>query len=98
MGCGFGERFFNITWSEKVCKEEVLRRVGEERAIISVINRRQRVWLGQTVRHGDHVPLVIEGRIPGKGPPGRPRAEMLDGVKGGSSYVAVKRRALDREP
>ena len=90
-------KVLNITWSDKVCNEEVLRRVGEERAIISVINRRQRVWLGQTLRHGDHVPLVIEGRIPGKRPPGRPRAGMLDRVKDGSSYVAVKMFALDRE-
>ena len=59
-------KVLNINWSDKVCNEEVLRRVGEERAIISVINRRQRVWLGQTLRHDDHVPLVIEGRIPGK--------------------------------
>ena len=71
-GCGFGERFFNITWCDKVCDEEVLWRVGKERAIISV-----RVWLGQTLRHGDHVLLVIEGGIPGKRPPGRPRAGML---------------------
>ena len=74
-----------------------MRRVGEERAIISVINSRQRVWLGQILLHGDHVPLAIEGRIPGKRPPGRPRAGMLERVKDGSSYVAVKRRALDRE-
>ena len=47
---------------------------------------------------GDHVPLVIEGRIPGNRPAGRPRAGMLDRVKDGSSYVAVNRRALDREP
>ena len=98
MGCGFGERFFNITWSDKVCNEEVLRRVGEERAIISVTNRRQRSWLGHTLRHGDHVPLVIEGRTPGKRPPGRLPAGILARVKDGSSYVAVKRRALDREP
>ena len=78
--------------SEKVCSEEVLRPVGEERAIISVINRRQRVWLGHTLRHGDLVPLVTEGRIIEKRPPGRPRAEMLDRVKGGNSYVGVKRR------
>ena len=57
----------------------------------------QRVWLGQIPRHGDHFPLVNEGRIPGKRPPGRPRAEMLDRMKDGSSYVAVKRSALDRE-
>ena len=29
-------KVLNITWSDKVCNEEVLRRVGEERAIISV--------------------------------------------------------------
>ena len=71
--------------------------VGEERAIISVINRRQGVWLGHTLRYGDHVPLVIEGRIIGKRSPGTPLAGMLDRVKDGSPYVAVKRRALDRE-
>ena len=86
-----------MTWSDKVCNEEVLRPDGEERAIISVINRRQRIWLGQTLRHGDLVPLVIEGRIIGKRPPGRPRVGMLDRVKDGSPYVAVKRRALDRD-
>ena len=91
-------KVLNITWSDKVCKEKVLRHVGEERAIISVINRRQRVcWLGYTLRHGDLVPLVIEGRIIGKRPPGRPGVGMLDRVKDGSPYVAVKRLALDRE-
>ena len=78
-------KVLNITWSDKVCNEEVLRRVGEERAIISVINRRQRVWLGYTLRHGDHVPLVTEGRIPGKRPPGRLPSGILARVKDGSS-------------
>ena len=60
-------RVFNITWSYKVCNEEILRRVGEERAIISVIKRRRmRVWPGHTLRHGDLVPLAIEGRITGE--------------------------------
>ena len=90
-------KFLNITSSDKVCNEEVLRRVGEERAIISVINRRQRVWLGHTLWHNDLVPLVIEGRKVTQRPPGRPRAEMLDKEKDGSPYVAVKRLALDRE-
>ena len=96
-GIWLWKEVLNITWSDRVCNEEELRRDGEERAIISVINRRQRVWLGQTLRHGDHVSLVIEGRIPGKRPPGRPQAEMLDRVKDGSFYVAVKMRALNRE-
>ena len=61
-----------------------MRRVGEERVNISVINRRQRVWLGHTPRHGDLVPLVTEGRIIGKRPPGKPQVGMLDRVKDGS--------------
>ena len=86
-------KVLNITWSDKACNEEVLRRVGEERAMTSVINRRQSSWLGHTLRHGDHVPLVIEGRISGKRPPGRFPAGILARGKDGSSYVAVKRRA-----
>ena len=39
--------FFNITWSDKVCNEEVLRRVGEERTIISV---RESVLRGYSFR------------------------------------------------
>ena len=57
------------------CNDEVLRRVGEERAIISVIHRRQRICVGHTLRHGDLVPLITEGRIIGKRPPGRPAGQ-----------------------
>ena len=64
-------KYLNIYWSEKVCNEEVLRHVGEERAIISIINRGQRVWLGHTLWHGDLVSLVIERKIIGKKPPER---------------------------
>ena len=58
-------------------------RVGVERAIICVINRRQRVW------RGDLVPLVRESRIIGKRPSGRPRTGMLDRVKDDGPYVVV---------
>ena len=84
------KKVLNIYWSDKVCNEEVLRRDSEERAIISIINRRQRVWLGHTLRHGDLVSLVIEKKIVGKKPPERPRAGMLNRVKDGSLYVASK--------
>ena len=40
-GMWLWRKVLNITWSDKVCNEEVLRRVGEERAMISVIMRRQ---------------------------------------------------------
>ena len=65
-------KFLNIYWSDKVGNKEVLRHVGEERAIIYIINRRQRVWHGHTLRHGDLVSLVIERKIIGKKPLERP--------------------------
>ena len=58
-------KVLTITWFDKVCKEEVLRHVGEERTMISVIKRRQRVQLGHNLRLGDLVLLVIEGRMKG---------------------------------
>ena len=68
----------------KSWNEEVLRCFGEERAFISVINRRQRVWLGHTPQNGDLIPSVIyEKRKIGMRPLGRPRMEMLDRVKDG---------------
>ena len=61
-----------------------MRCFGEERAFISVINRRQRVWLGHTPQHGDLISSVIyEGRKIGMRPLGRPRMGMLDRVKNG---------------
>ena len=74
----------SISWSDKVCNEEVLRRVGEERAVICVINRSQRVWLGHSLRHDDLPGMILS-------------ATGNAGMKEGSPYVAVKRRALDRE-
>ena len=41
----------------------MLRRVDEERGIMSIINRRQGVCLGHTLGHGD----IIEGSIIGRG-------------------------------
>ena len=90
-------KVLNISWSDKVCNEELLRRIGGERTIISVLNIRHRVWLGHTLRHGNVVPLVIKGVMIGKRPHERPRAGMLDRVKDGGPYVAVKMRAVDRE-
>ena len=58
-------KILNISWSDKVSNDEVLRRVEEEKRIISATDKRQRAWLGHTLRHGDLLPIVIEGRVEG---------------------------------
>ena len=56
-------KILNISWREKVSNEKVLRRASEDRAIIPSINKRQKTWLGHTLRHGNLLPLIIEGRV-----------------------------------
>ena len=68
----------------------------EERAIPSFMNRRERAWLGHTLRHGDLVPLVIEGRIIGKRSPRGSRAGMLD-ERRQPLRSGPESRALDRK-
>ena len=89
-------KMLGILWSDKISNEEVLRRVGEERILMEIIQRRQRTWIGHTLWHGDLLVVMIEGRIEGKRPPGRKRISMLDQIKDGAPYSHFKRRAMDR--
>ena len=61
------------------------------------IDKRQRAWLGHMLRDGDLLPIVIEGRVERRSPPGNPRTALLDRIKNGSSYQSIKRRAFRKE-
>ena len=80
-------KILNISWSDKVSNNEVLRRVEEEKSILSTIDRRQRASLGHTLCHGDLLSLVTEERVEGRKPTGRPRTEVLVRMKNGSLYL-----------
>ena len=79
-------KILNISWSDKVSNNEVLHCVEEEKSIISAIDQRQRASLGHTLCHRDFLSLVIEERVEGRKPTGRPRTEVLDRMKNGSLY------------
>ncbi|KAG7494822.1 hypothetical protein JOB18_038345 [Solea senegalensis] len=84
-----------ILWSDKVSNEVVLRRI--ERSLVDTIRRRQKAWLGHTLRHRELLVLMLEGRVEGKRPPGRRRCGILDDVKRvEGSYERVKRRGEGR--
>ena len=90
-------RMEKISWTERVRNEEVLRRVGEERTLINTIWRRKARWTGHVIRSEGLLRTVIEGRAEGKRPRGRKRMMMLDDIKQGQTYHAMKRAALNRE-
>ena len=75
--------------TDKVSNDDVLRRVDEDKSIISTINKRQIAWLGYKLRHSDLLLLVIEGQMEGRKPPGRPRTRVHNRIKNISTYQSV---------
>lgn len=69
--------------------DEVLRRVNKDKEIIPATNKRQRPWLCYTLRRGNQLSLIIEGRVKGRRPPGRPEKKngnARENKKNGDSY------------
>jgi hypothetical protein len=89
-------RMEKVSWQDKKTNEEVLAAVGEERCFVQAIVKRKKNWIGHVVRGNSLLKLVLEGRMVGKKPRGRPRMGMIDDLKEGS-YTEMKRRAEDRD-
>lgn len=89
-------RMEKIKWADKKTNEEVLSSVGEERSFVETVVKRKKNWIGHIVRGDGLLKHVLEGRMEGKRPRGRPRMGMIDDLKEGS-YVSMKRRAEERE-
>jgi hypothetical protein len=71
-------RMERISWTEHIMNEEVLQMVGEERAIITTISKRQWNWIvtywEETLRH----PYDGNNREKNGGRKGRGRQKLLD--------------------
>ena len=67
-----------MSWQDKKMNEEVLTAVGEERCIVQAILKRKNNWIGHVMRGDSLLKTVIEGRMLGKKPRGRPRLCMID--------------------
>jgi hypothetical protein len=89
-------RMEKISWTDKVSNVEVLGRVGVERELINMLRSRKKSWIGHVLRGDGLLKEVIEGRMEGSKPRGRPRMGMLDDLIT-RSYVDMKRKTEDRE-
>ena len=67
-----------ISWTAHVLNEEVLCLMQEQRSLMQVIKQRQANWIGHVLRHDCLLKTVLEGKIEGKRPRGKPRRKMLD--------------------
>ena len=89
-------RMERVSWMDKITNEEILNKVGEKRQLISGIRNRQKNWIGHVLRGDGLLREVMEGRMEGKRPRGRPRKGMLDEVLV-ESYGNMKRKAENRD-
>ena len=89
-------RMEKISWKDLKTNDEVLHFAEEERNFVVTIEKRKKNWIGHIVRGNSLLKLVLEGRMEGKRPRGRPRIGMIDELKEGS-YMSMKRREEGRE-
>ena len=53
-----------ISWTDRVRNEQVLRRMKEEKNVLRTITRRKTTWIGHILRFDDCLlKLVIEGKM-----------------------------------
>ena len=95
-----------IKWQDKISIEEVLTIVDENRCLMRTISERKKNWIGHVLRGDGLLRDVLEGRMLGRKPQGRPSMGMIDelreidvkaGKKKKESYGSMKRRAEDRQ-
>jgi hypothetical protein len=84
----------NMSWSDRV-KNEILRRVKEERNILHTIKRRKANGIGHTLRRNCLPKHITKGKIKGTGRQGRRCKQLLDNLKETRRYWKLKEEALD---
>ena len=86
-----------IPRTERVPNNEVLRRMGEKKMLIASIVETRSNIIGFLLRHSNWFSTLIEGMIKGRSGRASPRQEYVDGVKGGTSDVVIKRVYTERK-
>ena len=92
-----------ISWTDKVSNESVLAAIKEQSLKFRNQMKKQKLsYAGHVLRgsSGMVALLMLEGKLDGKRPRGRPRRTWLDDVynwMGSTKYTEIKRMAEDRQ-
>ena len=94
-------RMLRLSWKDKVSNMMVLQRVGTERHFLKNMKDRKLQYAGHVLRGsgGDAHLYILEGKVEGKRPRGRPKATWLDDIiawTGLGNYGMIKRMAEKR--
>ena len=97
----FYRRILRVSWVDRVTNEEILRRVGQGRALLGEIRRRQMEFLGHLIRGEGMEYRCLTGMIEGRRARGRQRKKFVDSIleemEGEMSAVQLIRTGRCRE-
>ena len=92
-------KVLKIAWYQRISNQEVLQLMDIEPYISNAIKCRTVGYFGHLIRKNDLQRQLLEGRIEGKRPRGRPRQDWLHNIKQWcdlQSYGSLVRKAEDR--
>ena len=95
----FARRMLRIPWTARRTNEEVLRRAGVKRELMTMIRRRQIGFVGHILRSNGLEKDCLLGMIDGRRARGRQRSKFMDGIRevtGCETMGDVMRLAEDR--
>ena len=78
----FYRRMLRISWRDRVTNEEVMARMGVQRALVKEIRKRQLDFIGHIIRREQLEHLCLTGRIEGRRARGRQRMKYMDSIVG----------------
>ena len=77
----FIRRMLRISWIDRVTNEDVLKKAGINRSLMTIIRKRQLSFLGHVYRKDNIERVALTGRIEGKRSRGRQRKTYLQSLK-----------------
>lgn len=83
-------RMTRTSWIERKRNETILEEIEERRNLITSIMKRKVKLVGHLLRHNEFITNIIEGRVLGRRPRGRPWKSYFDDIQ------QLKRAATDR--
>ena len=91
-------RIGGISWRDRVTNEEVLQRMGTERNLLKSVKQRQLRYFGHIKRRSGFLSQVLEGKLEGKRPRGRPRTNWMSNIARwtGETRMGCTQMAADR--
>ena len=86
-------RIGRISWKDKITNQDVLQRIGTERNLLKCIKQRQLRYYGHIKRKSGFLAEILEGKVEGKRPRGRPRNNWMGNI---SKWTGEKKRDCTR--